>query len=409
MERVILTTGGTGGHIFPAIALAEEIRKRNPGVTLLFMGGEYGPEADLAAKAGLDFFGLPVRGVMGRGLAGLVAAVGMARGIARALRVIRKVRPEVVVGFGGYAAFAGVLAGSLAGSATAIHEQNAFPGMTNRLLARRVDRVFLSMPDASGVFDAGKTVLVGNLVRAGIVALHEKKRALRAGAVGDGTRSCQGGFDAPSPFGRTAGQAPAAGQEPGPPEDAKERAPRLLVMGGSLGARAVNDGMVAVIEQLLDAGVEIWHQTGKTDHERVRAAYREANAEHVRVEPFIADMPRAYEWADLVFCRAGASSLAEITAVGLPALLVPFPHATHDHQRHNARFLEEQGGAVVLEQARFTGKTAEPDSLAQTLLSLLRDTERLRQMADRSFASGRPYAAGAMADELEALLASSQV
>jgi UDP-N-acetylglucosamine--N-acetylmuramyl-(pentapeptide) pyrophosphoryl-undecaprenol N-acetylglucosamine transferase len=403
IERVILTTGGTGGHIFPALAVAEEIRRRNPEAMILFMGGRYGQEADLAVKAGLDFVGLPVRGVMGRGINGLFAALGMLKGIARASAVIRKTGPQLVVGFGGYAAFAGVMAGRMAGLPTAIHEQNAFPGMSNRLLGRRVDRVFLSMPDAKGVFDAGKCRLVGNPVRAGVAALYEEKTGGQNRH--DGTRSYYGGVDAPSPFAPDAGHdgQSAAGGDAGGDVRAENRPrhPRLLVTGGSQGARAMNDAMLAVIGSLLEAGAQVRHQTGQADYERVRAAYRELKAETVRVEPFIMDMPRAYDWADLVFCRAGASTLAEITSAGLPALLAPFPQAAQDHQRHNALFMEERGAAVMLEQRLFV---AEPKKLAGALLALLRDREELERMAGKSLSLARPYAARHLVDGLEELL-----
>ena len=210
MERIILTTGGTGGHVFPALSVAEEVLRRNPRAMILFMGGRYGQEADMAAKAGLDFVGLPVRGVLGRGGRGFLAAFGMLRGLIRACGIIRKVKPELVIGFGGYAGFAGVLAARIAGKPTAIHEQNSYPGMTNRLLGKVVDRVFLSMPDAAGVFDPRKTVLVGNPVRAAIAELYEKRRREFADRDngghaeqpdGDGTKSYYGGVDGPSPFG----------------------------------------------------------------------------------------------------------------------------------------------------------------------------------------------------------------
>ncbi|MDR0339001.1 MAG: undecaprenyldiphospho-muramoylpentapeptide beta-N-acetylglucosaminyltransferase [Desulfovibrio sp.] len=395
MDRVIITTGGTGGHIFPALSLAEEIRRRNPGAMVLFMGGQYGLEADLAAKAGLDFAGLPVRGVMGRGFKGAAAALGMLRGIAEALRVIRKTKPEMVVGFGGYAAFAGVLAGRMRGLPTAIHEQNAFPGMSNRLLGRVADRIFLSMPIRDSVFDPARCVLVGNPVRAGIVALHE---SLRARGEADGARSCFGGVDAPSPFTGGGVQDDSADAA----KDAAADGPcRLLVMGGSQGAKALNDGVLASLGPLLEAGIVIRHQTGQADYERVRAAYREAMAEHVRVEAFINDMPKAYAWADLALCRAGASSLAEITAAGLPAVLAPFPQAAQDHQRHNARFLEKVGAALRVEQADFK---REPAVLTKALLSLVKDRERLAAMAEKSLALAKPYAARDLADGLEDLL-----
>jgi UDP-N-acetylglucosamine--N-acetylmuramyl-(pentapeptide) pyrophosphoryl-undecaprenol N-acetylglucosamine transferase len=370
MDRVILTTGGTGGHIFPALAVAEEIRRRYPGVMLLFMGGKYGPEADLVLKAGLDFVGLPVRGIMGRGLKGVGASLSMGRGLLNALAVMRKVKPQLVLGFGGYAAFAGVLAGRLSGVPTAIHEQNSFPGMSNRLLGKLVGRVFLSAPDNAGVFDPEKTRLVGNPVRAGLAALYEQKLARFSSPLGSG---CRG----------------------------DDRSPRLLVMGGSLGAKAINDGMIAAFGLLQEEGIDIRHQTGQADYERVRAAYRQDKAEHTRVDAFITDMPGAYAWADLVFCRAGASTLSEITAAALPSVLTPFPHAAQDHQRHNARYLEREGAAVVLEQAEFL---RDPKKLADVVIGILRRKDHLERMAERSFALARPYAARDLVDGLEALL-----
>lgn len=413
MERVILTTGGTGGHIFPALAVAEEIRRRYPSATLLFMGGSYGMEADIAVSAGLDFFGLPVRGVMGRGIRGVGAALGMAKAVTKAAGVIRKMKPQAVIGFGGYAAFAGVLAARLSGVRTAVHEQNAFPGMTNRLLGRVADRVFLSLPDRSGVFAPAKCLLVGNPVRAGFVELYERRGERDAGRGSSRGKSWYGGVDAPSPFTDAAG---ASGGWETPRESRPEEAPvagapgarrpaRLLVAGGSQGAHAVNNGVVAVADALIEADVEIWHQTGQADYERVRAAYREITAGRVRVEPFIVDMPKACAWADLFFGRAGASCIAELSAAGLPALFAPFPQAAQNHQLLNARCLEEEGAAVVLEQSAFAPPSGDPSRLASSLLALLRDTNRLRGMALKSLALAKPYAAGDLVDGLEELLA----
>lgn len=435
MERVILTTGGTGGHIFPALAVAEEIRRRNPSVMLLFMGGKYGMEADIAVNAGLDFVGLPVRGVMGRGFKGAVAAFGMAKAVGSAMGVIRKMKPQLVVGFGGYAAFAGVTAARLSGVRAAVHEQNAFPGMTNKYLGKIVDRVFLSMPDRGGAFAPGKCTLVGNPVRAGFVDLYERGLAGRAEQEAPQGKSWYGGVDAPSPFkdggpsvcerteapvapepesgvlsgashGTSTGTAfgTASGVVSGAVSRGQRRSPRLLVVGGSQGAKAVNDGVIASVGALLEAGVEIWHQTGQADYERIRAAYREAKAEHVRVEPFIVDMPKACAWADLFFGRAGASSIAELTAAGVPALFAPFPQAAQNHQLQNARYLEEEGAAVVLEQKQFTPPSGDPARLVEALLGLLRDGDRLRGMALKSLALAKPYAARDLVDGLEALL-----
>ena len=170
MERVLLTTGGTGGHIFPALAVAEDLRLRHPGVELLFVGSQYGPEQRLARAAGIDFIGLPVRGFLGRGLRAFAAAGRMACAVCRARGIIRRFRPQVVAGFGGYAAFAPMLAARLAGVPTVLHEQNAIAGMSNRILGRLARRICLSLPGTEG-FDASRPVLPGNPVRAAVVAL----------------------------------------------------------------------------------------------------------------------------------------------------------------------------------------------------------------------------------------------
>lgn len=370
MRRVVITTGGTGGHIFPALAVAEEIRKRYPQAEILFLGGRYGPEAGLAAGAGLRFAGLPVRGVMGRGIKGLGALLAMGRSIFSAYGHIRSFSPELVLGFGGYASFPGLLAACLSSPRTAIHEQNAFPGLVNRVLGRRVDMVFLSMPDASAGFEASKCLLVGNPVREDIVRVHEKR--LKSG------RNDEAGVRR-----------------------------RLLVIGGSQGARALNEAMLAGLPLLMDTAVEILHQTGKADHERVRAAYDAAGAvesANIRVEPFIDDMAAAYAWADLVLSRSGASSLAEITASGLPSVLVPFPQAIRDHQRHNASFLRERGAAMLVDQEEFYRDGAANDRLAAAVLELLNSPQTLDAMGEKSFSLARLDAAARMVDALDKLL-----
>ena len=367
MRRVVITTGGTGGHIFPALAVAEEIRKRYPQAEVLFLGGLYGPEARLASEAGLRFEGLPVRGVLGRGVKGVAALLAMTRSFFRAYGLIRSFAPDLVMGFGGYASFPGLLAARLSSPRTAIHEQNAFPGMVNRVLGRRVDAVFLTMPDASGCFPADTCQLVGNPVRESIARLHRNY-------VNEGRPEWDGG-----------------------PR-------RLLVLGGSQGARALNEAMVAGLPLLLAEGVDILHQTGKQDYERVAAAYQAAGMDKARVEPFIDDMAAAYDWADLVLSRAGASTLAEICATGLPSVLVPFPQAIKDHQTYNAAFLQEKGAALLMDQSDFFREGVAGTTLVATVLKLLKDSDRLKGMGEKSLRLARPDAASRIVDALDKLL-----
>ena len=346
--RIILTTGGTGGHVFPALAVAEEIRRLYPEARILFMGGQYGKEAVWANKAGLEFVGLPVRGMIGRGFKAAAAAGNMVSAVFQAVKIIRDVRPDVVAGFGGYAAFAGVMAGVLCRRKTLIHEQNAVPGSANKLLGKFVNRVCISMPESAAYFAERKVTATGNPVRGSIAS---------------------------------AGRERAAGR----------RTRRLLVVGGSQGARALNEAIIKALPALKEAGVEIWHQTGELDSDMVRAAYAAQGFGEpgARVEPFIADMAEAYAWADLGLMRSGASSVSELAVAGLPSILIPFPFATHNHQVHNARFLSEAGAAILVEQ-----KDMHNINLGERLIALLDDAEKLRQMSAAAAALGQPRAAG---------------
>lgn len=358
MKRIILTTGGTGGHIFPALAVAEELRSRFPDVEFLFVGGEYGPERDIVTRAGIPFVALPVRGVLGRGFKAVSALAGLLVSTVRATRIIGDFNPQAVIGFGGYAAFAACLAGKLREKPVAIHEQNSVPGLANKLLGKFADRIFISMPDPQENFLPRKTVLTGNPVRSNI-------RALRNVSSGQGT-ACS----------------------------------NLLVVGGSLGAKAVNTAVIAMLPALKRAGIKVHHQTGQADFERVRAAYAEADMSDCVVEPFITDMADAYAAASLVLCRAGATTVAELTVAAKPAIFIPFPYATHNHQVHNARYLERQGAALVVEEKQLSGETAERVDLAGLVTALFADETRLASMAASSRKQGWPEAAANVASGL---------
>ncbi len=347
MSRIILTTGGTGGHIFPALAVAEQLRSK--GAELLFIGSEFGSEAKLVRQAGIAFHGLPVRGVLGRGIRSVGAACALLRAVFQARSVVRAFRPDAVVGFGAYASFAPLMAARLCGVPLAIHEQNAMPGMTNRLLSRLADRVFLSMPDTTGAFQTRKCILTGNPVRASIVALGNAEQEDFAGR-------------------------------------------RLLVMGGSQGARAINSVILASLERLSAAGITIRHQAGPGDLERVRAGYSAHGFDVSGVTPFIDDVAEAYAWADLVLCRAGATSVAELTVAGKPSVLIPFPYATHDHQTCNARVMEAQGASVLIPE-----NTIAQRDMGGLLIDLLQDAVRLKTMAVRARACAQPDAAAHVA------------
>lgn len=353
MEKVLLTTGGTGGHIFPALAVAEAVRRRHPQAQLLFVGSQYGPEARLAAQAGVDFVGLPVRGLVGRGWRGLAAAARMSAACGRAVGLIRRFRPDVAAGFGGYAAFAPLLAARLCGVPCVLHEQNAVAGASNRLLGRLAGTVCLSLEGTQG-FAPEKCVLTGNPVRAAVAEAGRRPREF-------GSR-------------------------------------RLLIMGGSQGAHALNVYVMEQLSLLREAGVEVRHQTGKADYESVRVAYVAAGFAAECVSPFIDDMASAYAWADVAFCRAGATTVAELCAAGLPAVLVPFPQAAHDHQRSNAVALSRAGAARWLAEDRMR-----EEALLRSVIALLDAPEERRRMSEAARRAARPQAAEAVCEVLERL------
>lgn len=350
MDKILLTTGGTGGHIFPALAVAEELRRRNPDIQLLFAGSLYGPEQRLAARAGIPFVGLPVRGFLGRGLRAVGAGARMSLAVCKALGIVRRFRPDVVAGFGGYAAFAPMLAARLLGVPGILHEQNAVAGTSNRLLARLARKVCLSLPDTRG-FAPAKCVLTGNPVRR---------------AVSD------------------AGCLPR-----------RRETRRLLVLGGSQGARALNVFLPEILPALREAGVEIRHQSGFRDEESTRAAYECAGYSPECVTAFIDDMAGAYAWADLALCRGGASTVAELCAAGLPAVLVPFPHAVHDHQTRNAQVLEKAGAALLVPEKRLRER-----DLGRMLPDLLNNSDVRARMSAAALAAARPDAAARVAGVL---------
>jgi UDP-N-acetylglucosamine--N-acetylmuramyl-(pentapeptide) pyrophosphoryl-undecaprenol N-acetylglucosamine transferase len=363
--RIILTTGGTGGHIFPALAVAEALRRKRPDVEILFIGGLYGPEKELVEKAGVAFVGLPVRGFIGRGLKALSALAAMSTAIGQAMNVVREFRPHAVMGFGGYAAFASVFAGWLLRCPCALHEQNAIPGQANRILGKMVRRICLSWPqpaDRPG-FPPERCVSTGNPIRSGIAALGREKPV-------------------------------------------RESAPHLLVMGGSLGARAINELVTDMLPALREAGIAITHQTGKGEWENVRRAYLAAGFSEdeadATVFPFIHDMAAAYASCDLALCRAGATSMAELAATGTPAVFLPFPQAAHDHQTANARAMQEAGGGLLLPQHEAQAMARE-GRLAPMLIELLNDKARLAAMREGALSLACPEAADAVADELLAL------
>jgi UDP-N-acetylglucosamine--N-acetylmuramyl-(pentapeptide) pyrophosphoryl-undecaprenol N-acetylglucosamine transferase len=342
MKTILIMAGGTGGHIFPGLAVADEMRAA--GWTVAWLGGRGGMEERLVPSRGYRGEWIRARAARGKGwLHKLLLPANLLVSFWQSVRVIRRVRPDVVLGLGGYVAFPGGMMASLLGRPLAVHEQNAVAGLANRVLAGVADKVMAAFPGAL----AGAE-WTGNPVRADIASLA-------------------------SPEERFEGRS-------GPL--------RLLVVGGSLGAQALNEVLPKALS-LLKQEIRVVHQAGEKHFDALKANYAKAGVQGELVA-FIDDMARRYAEADLVICRAGAVTIAELAAGGLASLLVPFPHAVDDHQTANARFLSDKGAALLIPQADLS-----PQKLAALLASL--DRTKLLAMARSARALGKPDAAKAVA------------
>jgi UDP-N-acetylglucosamine--N-acetylmuramyl-(pentapeptide) pyrophosphoryl-undecaprenol N-acetylglucosamine transferase len=344
--KIMVMAGGTGGHVFPALAVADVLRSR--GHEIVWMGTPDSFESRTVPGYGIAMEFVRVKGLRGKGaLSWLAAPFRLLRALGDALGILRRQQPQLVLGMGGFAAGPGGLASWLQRRPLVIHEQNAAAGLTNRLLARFARCVLEAFPHT---FPRARTV--GNPVRAGFIEL-------------------------PDPAQRFASRADRA---------------RVLVIGGSQGSRALNERVPAALA-LMPAGQRpaVRHQAGRT-LEIAQQAYAKAGVDG-EVLGFIQDMPGAYAWADLVICRAGASTVAELAAAGCAALLVPYPHAVDDHQTRNAQYLVDAGAALLLPEAQLT-----PELLAEVLGSLLGQPQQLLAMAQAARKAAWPRAAEVIAD-----------
>jgi UDP-N-acetylglucosamine--N-acetylmuramyl-(pentapeptide) pyrophosphoryl-undecaprenol N-acetylglucosamine transferase len=341
---VLVMAGGTGGHVFPALAVATALRGR--GITVTWMGTRTGLEARLVPEAGFPIEWVDVGGVRGKGFATRLAApLRIARAVSHAAGVIRRVDPAMVLGMGGFASGPGGLAAWLTRRPLVVHEQNAVAGMTNRVLARFAASVLEAFP---GSFPAPiRARAVGNPVRPEIAAL-------------------------PAPAERMAG---------------RDGPVRLLVLGGSQGALRINQLMPEALAGM-DPSIRpvVRHQAGALHHEKAAAAYAAAGVE-ADVQPFLSDMAEAYGWADLVLCRSGALTVSELAAAGLGSVLIPFPAAVDDHQTLNARYLVDPGAALLAPE-----HTLDPERVRGLLEPLVSDRTRLLEMAAIARSVARPSA-----------------
>jgi UDP-N-acetylglucosamine--N-acetylmuramyl-(pentapeptide) pyrophosphoryl-undecaprenol N-acetylglucosamine transferase len=354
MAAILMMAAGTGGHVFPGMAVAQELMRR--GHSLSWLGTPRGMENRLVPAAGIPLDVIDIQGLRRNGwLRWLAAPFALSRALWQVFAVMRRRRPALVIGMGGFVSGPGGLMARLLGIPLLIHEQNAVPGLANRLLAHIATQVLQAFPGSFAPRDKLRTL--GNPLRREIIgtALPQARLAGRTG--------------------------PA----------------RLLVIGGSLGAQALNEQVPLAVAQLGFA-VDVRHQAGKDKALVATQGYRAAGVE-AQVSEFIEDMAEAYQWADVIVCRSGALTVSEIAAIGLPAVLVPYPHAVDDHQTRNGAFLAERGAARIVPQTQLSAQ------LPGQLRELLSDRELLARMATTARSMGMPDSCDRVADICEEVMA----
>lgn len=339
--KIVVSAGGTGGHIHPALVLAGELKRMNN--IILFMGKSGGPEAGKAAEAGLEFMGLNVRGFDRGNILKLLSAVAVLPGaVMKALKIFSVYRPDAVIGVGGYASGPACIAALLKKIPLFLLEQNVYPGLVTRKMARRAKRVYTSFRESDRWLKGADLLFTGNPTREGFGMNNRIRKNVK----------------------------------------------RLLVMGGSQGARSINRAMIGALPMIDELKMEIYHQTGPHDIEEVRTAYSKSNLRGgvCVVEPYFDNMVELMRSADLAVARAGASSCAELSLCGLPAILVPYPGAG-GHQEFNAQAMCDNGAAEMLED-----KNLNPESLAKRIMEIAGDSDRLERMSANSREMAKPDA-----------------
>ena len=356
--RVMVSGGGTGGHIYPAITIIERLRAQDPSVEILYVGTKKGLESDIIPKENIPFETIEVAGFQRKlTLANLAIAGRAAKGVWQALSLVRKFRPDVVIGTGGYVCGPVLLAAGMLGIPTMIQEQNVVPGMTNKIASRFAAKIAVGYEEAGKYFpDREKIVATGNPIRAAVMSARREDGLAEFGL--DGNKKT------------------------------------ILVSGGSRGARSINTALIALHEKFRHRDdVQILHITGQNEYNRVIDSLKEkgidiGSAGNIKIVPYAYHMPNALAAADLAIFRAGALGLAELAARGIPSVLVPYPYATANHQEYNARIVEKHGAAVVIKDSELTGEL-----LLAKVEALLAEPNTLAKMATASLELGRAEAA----------------
>ncbi len=361
--RVIISGGGTGGHIFPAIAIAKAILNKRPDTEILFVGAEGKMEMEKVPAAGFKIIGLPIVGIQRRiTWKNLAVPFKLLASMIKARKILRDFKPDIAIGVGGYASGPLLRAATNAKIKTLIQEQNSYPGITNKILSKKVDRICVAYEGLEKYFPKEKIIITGNPVRPEVTKLEGKRdRALEHFKL-----------------------------------DANRKT--VLIIGGSLGARTINHAVRRWAEDLEKEGAQLLWQTGKTYFETAKAFVQEHKLQHVRVHDFIKEMDLAYACADVVVSRAGAMSIAELCLVKKPSIFIPSPNVSEDHQTKNAMALVQRNAALLIRDDEAQAQ------LKTTLLALLADENKMHQLSVNMAALGFPDAAEAITHEVFGLV-----
>ncbi len=370
--KIIVSGGGTGGHIYPALTLIRTLQQRVDKLEVLYVGTHAGLEADIIPKEGIPFATVDLQGFK-RSLSpeNFLRAAKAIKGVGKAMGIVRKFQPDVVVGTGGYVCGPVLMAASLLGIPALIQEQNVIPGITNKILSKFVNKIATGCQEANSAFPAEKVIFTGNPIRREVMAPRQE------------------------------GDYEAFGLRPGPRT--------ILVSGGSRGARTINRAMVDVLKHYAGRrDVQILHATGKGEYDDIQQRIAAAGVDlqqvdNIVVKPYLYNMPQAMAIADLAVFRAGATGLAELTAKGIPAILIPYPYAAENHQEYNARAVEKAGAAKVILNKDLTAQI-----LIETIDSMIGHQDKLSAMAEASRKLGRPEASDTISELIIELARSKQ-
>ncbi|MFM7017072.1 MAG: undecaprenyldiphospho-muramoylpentapeptide beta-N-acetylglucosaminyltransferase [Bacteroidota bacterium] len=367
MSKVIISGGGTGGHIFPALSIAHALKKINPSTEILFVGAEGKMEMEKVPAAGFNIIGLPIAGIKrSLSLDNLFFPIKLIKSLSKANSILKSFKPDIAIGVGGYASGPMLFAASLNGVPTLIQEQNSYPGITNKILSRKATKICVAYEQMDQFFAASKIMFTGNPVREDIKDLSNKKEAAAAY------------FNLSSSV------------------------PTLLIVGGSQGARSINKAILAGIEKLHTAGVQVIWQTGKTFFPEANDKIKQLNLEKMKAFDFISKMDLAYAMCDVVVARAGASTVSELCIVEKPAILVPLPTAAEDHQTKNCLSLVNRNAAILVkDQEAFS-------ILVDEALSLLNNPEKRKELSLNIAPLARPDAAETIAREIYSIIESKK-